>query len=124
MNPIQIEQIHHIQICIPTGEENKARQFYSHLLGLEEIEKPHALKANGGLWYKAGDIELHIGTETYSGNSKRHPAFVVENLDQIKSYLTQQNVSIKEETQIPGMKRFSFYDPFQNRIEFVELTTS
>ncbi|MCF6136915.1 VOC family protein [Pseudalkalibacillus berkeleyi] len=123
MKCLQIKRIHHIQICIPTGEENKARQFYSQILGLEEIEKPDALKANGGLWFTVADIELHIGTETHSGISKRHPAFEVENLDIIKKHFIEQNVSIKEETQIPGMKRFSFYDPFQNRIEFVELTS-
>jgi catechol 2,3-dioxygenase-like lactoylglutathione lyase family enzyme len=117
---IQIKRLDHVQICIPFGEEEKAREFYTHVLGLEEIEKPDALKANGGLWFKIADIQLHIGVEDVQGKSKRHPAFEVEGLEQIKEYLKGHRVTIKEETPVPGLKRFSFFDPFGNRIELME----
>jgi catechol 2,3-dioxygenase-like lactoylglutathione lyase family enzyme len=123
MTKIQFNRLHHVQICIPTGEEEKARSFYSDILNLEEIEKPQALKANGGLWYQIGDIELHIGTEPYIENSKRHPAFEISNLYDVKRYLESRQVKMKEEIQIHGMRRFSFYDPFNNRIELIELNT-
>ncbi|MGV3489119.1 MAG: hypothetical protein ACO1OC_11115 [Tuberibacillus sp.] len=61
-----IQGFDHVQICIPTGEEEKARQFYGDLLGLEEIEKPDSLKPNGGVWYQVGALQLHIGTEQMS----------------------------------------------------------
>jgi catechol 2,3-dioxygenase-like lactoylglutathione lyase family enzyme len=115
-----IKRLDHIQLCIPIGEEEKARAFYSGILGLTEIEKPEALKPNGGLWFEVADIQLHIGTENMEGASKRHPAFEVENLEQVKSYLIENNVRIKEDIQIPEIKRFSFFDPFGNRIEFLE----
>ncbi len=124
MMNIQFERLHHIQVCIPIGEEEKARHFYTNVLGLKEIEKPEALKVNGGLWYEVAGIELHIGTETHTEQSKRHPAFEITNLHQVKEYLLQQGVSIKEETQIPGMQRFSFFDPFNNRIELLETVSS
>ncbi|MDR6513849.1 hypothetical protein [Chryseobacterium camelliae] len=44
----------------------------------------------------------------------------MEHLDTIKKYLIGQNVKIKEEIQIPGQQRFSFIDPFDNRIELLE----
>jgi catechol 2,3-dioxygenase-like lactoylglutathione lyase family enzyme len=118
---IKFKRLHHVQICIPTGEEEKARRFYSEVLGMTEIEKPEALKRNGGLWFQVADIELHIGTEPYTEKSKRHPAFEVTELDNVKAHLEASGVSVKEETQIPGIKRFSFLDPFHNRIELLEM---
>ena len=118
---INIKKIDHVQICIPIGEENKARQFYTDLLGLVELEKPDSLKENGGLWYTIGDIELHIGTEEMSTyKSKRHPAFEVSNLETIRTYLEEKKIKTKDEKPIPNVNRFSFLDPFGNRIEFLE----
>ena len=118
---MQIKRLDHIQICIPMGAEEKARDFYASVLGLEEIEKPDALKPNGGLWFKVADIQLHIGVEEEQKKSKRHPAFEVGDLESIKLYLQSKGVKVKEETAIPGVNRFSFLDPFDNRIEFLEL---
>ena len=123
MKTISFKRLHHVQICIPIGEEDLARDFYSNLLGLQEIEKPDALKPNGGLWYELAGIQLHIGTEPFTHPGKRHPAFEVNHLEQVKQYLISKQVEIKEEIQIPGVNRFSFFDPFQNRIEFLELVT-
>jgi catechol 2,3-dioxygenase-like lactoylglutathione lyase family enzyme len=117
---IQIKKLNHIQICIPFGAEERAREFYAHVLGLEEIEKPDALKPNGGLWFQAADIQLHIGAEEAQGKSKRHPAFEVEDLERIKEYLKERGVRVQDEIPVPGLKRFSFFDPFDNRIEFME----
>lgn len=119
---IKINRIDHIQLAIPKESESIARKFYTGVLGLMEIEKPEPLKASGGVWYKAGDVELHLGVEDnfVPGKKKAHPAFVVEGLNRIKVQLIQNDIEIKEEIQIPGRKRFSFYDPFGNRIEFME----
>lgn len=117
---IRIKRLDHVQLCIPPGEEAKAREFYGGILGLEEIEKPDALKNRGGMWYKIADIQLHIGAEQAQSASKRHPAFEVEDLEGIRSYLHEHGVKIGEEIVIPGVERFSFFDPFGNRIEFAE----
>lgn len=119
---MRIKRLDHIQICVPVGAEDKARAFYGGVLGLEEIEKPDALKPNGGLWFRMADIQLHIGVEEEQNKSKRHPAFEVEDLESIKLYLQSKGVRIKEEIVIPGVNRFSFLDPFDNRIEFLEMT--
>src|SRR2546429_9310255 len=116
---IRIKRLDHVQICIPFGEEERAREFYTRVLGLEEIEKPDVLKPNGGLWFKVADIQLHIGVEEMQGKSKRHPAFEVEVLNEIREYLRVDHVQIRVEPRLPGMNRFSFFDPSLNRIEFL-----
>jgi catechol 2,3-dioxygenase-like lactoylglutathione lyase family enzyme len=119
---IEFKRLNHVQICIPTGKEDEARKFYGGVLGLEEIEKPGSLKPNGGLWYRVADIQLHIGVEKVKGRSKRHPAFEVERCDEVRRFLIEKGVKVKEETPVPGQKRFSFFDPFDNRIELLEKT--
>ena len=117
---IKFKRLDHIQICIPTGKENEAREFYTNIIGLEELPKPAELIPNGGLWYQVGDIQLHIGTEDEVNKSKRHPAFEVIDLALARQYLETHNVKIKEEIQVPGQNRFSFIDPFGNRIELLQ----
>ncbi len=117
---LNIQKIDHIQICIPPNCEDQARKFYLEILQFKEIEKPEELKKNGGFWLEIANIQLHIGIEVYSIKSKRHPAFEVIGLEEIKNYLIKHKVKIKEEIVIIGQERFSFFDPFDNRIEFLE----
>lgn len=117
---INFKRLDHIQICIPRGKEDEARMFYSNILGLNEIQKPDELLPNGGLWFEIDGIQLHIGVEDETGTSKRHPAFEIENLSDVKKYFSAIGVTINEEIRIPGMERFSFYDPFGNRIELLQ----
>ncbi len=119
-----IQAIDHVQVCIPIGEEDKARAFYTGILHLQEIEKPESLKKNGGLWYQVGTLQLHIGTERPTNEkSKRHVAFEVTDISKVRKYLERLNEHIKEDTPIPGVTRFSIFDPFNNRIELLEKTT-
>ena len=124
LHMIQLIRLNHIQICIPTGKETEARNFYANLIGLTEIPKPQDLIKNGGLWFQAADIQLHIGTENQINKSKRHPAFEVADINSARLHLKKHGVKIKEEIQVPGQIRFSFIDPFDNRIELLQLTTS
>ena len=120
---IKFERINHVQICIPIGKEEEARQFYTNTLGLIEIPKPAVLRANGGLWYQVADVQLHIGIESGTHRSKSHPAFEVGNLEEARNFLAEHGVTIREEIQIPGQARFSFLDPFNNRIELLQKAT-
>lgn len=115
-----VTRLDHIQLTAPIGAEETARHFYVGILGFREIEKPEALQPNGGLWLEVADIQLHIGVEDNQSPSKRHPAFEVENLAVAREHLLANKVRIKEDTPIPGINRFSFFDPFGNRIELLE----
>ncbi|MBD0724742.1 glyoxalase [Flavobacterium sp. L1I52] len=119
---IKFKKLDHVQVCIPIGEEERARNFYCNILGLQELERPKSIQNIAGFWLKIADISLHIGTENTEGISKRHPAFVVEDSILIKKYLIDKGVRIQEEQEIPGINRFSFYDPWNNRIELIEKT--
>ena len=119
---INFKRLDHVQICIPKGKENEARHFYTDIIGLTEIPKPEAVIPNGGLWYQVADIQLHIGTENEINKSKRHPAFEISDLEDARQYLIKYGVTLREEIQIAGQKRFSFIDPFGNRIELLQKT--
>jgi catechol 2,3-dioxygenase-like lactoylglutathione lyase family enzyme len=67
-------------------------------------------------------VQFHVGAEDAVAPSKRHPAFEVEGVDDIRAYLEGHGVRTKDEEPIPGQHRFSFFDPFGNRIEFLEKT--
>ncbi|HEX3560424.1 MAG TPA: VOC family protein [Pyrinomonadaceae bacterium] len=119
---INIKRLDHVQVCIPRGMEAQAREFYGGLLGLEEIEKPEVLRANGGMWYKVAEVQLHVGVEEVVAPSKRHPAFEVEQVEEVRTYLEDNGVRTRNEPALPGVRRFSFFDPFGNRIELLEKT--
>jgi catechol 2,3-dioxygenase-like lactoylglutathione lyase family enzyme len=119
---ITFRRLDHVQVCIPRGAEMRAREFYGGLLGLEEVEKPEAVRGNGGMWYNVADVQLHVGVEDAVAPSKRHPAFEVENVEGVRAFLEEKGVRTKDEEEIPGLSRFSFYDPFGNRIELLEKT--
>ncbi len=46
----------------------------------------------------------------------------MEDVGAVKLYLEEQGVPTREEVAVPGVERFSFFDPFGNRIEFLEKT--
>lgn len=119
---INIKRLNHVQLCVPPEAEPQAREFYGTLLGLREIEKPAPLRASGGLWFEVADIQLHIGVERDQSKSKRHPAFEVEDIRAVRSYLEANGVRTKDEISLAGIERFSFFDPFDNRIELLEKT--
>lgn len=118
-----IMRLHHANISIPSGKEEEARTFYVGLLGLEEIEKPEALKPNGGFWLRLDNLDVHIGTQDgIERNSlKMHLAYQLDNLSAWRKKLEEAGIPIKENTAIPEFDRFEIRDPFGNRIEFVQV---
>ena len=121
-----LRDIDHIQIAIPKGRERDARRFYGDLLGLEEIEKPEQLKSRGGLWYRLGGRQIHLGVEeNFRPAKKAHPAFVVDDYSALKEKLKAAGYPQIEDDPLEGYERCFSNDPFGNRLEFLrKLTTS
>jgi catechol 2,3-dioxygenase-like lactoylglutathione lyase family enzyme len=119
-NVINFKRIDHVQICIPKGAEDEAREFYAGVIGLKEIRKPASLVANGGLWYQIADVELHLGVEAEVVKTRRHPAFEISDVAAARKLL-ENKVQIVEEPNIPGRVRFAFIDPFGNKIELLQM---
>jgi catechol 2,3-dioxygenase-like lactoylglutathione lyase family enzyme len=68
----------HVQVAAPRGCEAEARRFYGNLLGLVEVEKPESLRGRGGVWFRCGEQQLHVGVEHgFAPARKAHPAIRV-----------------------------------------------
>jgi catechol 2,3-dioxygenase-like lactoylglutathione lyase family enzyme len=121
-----IKALHHVQISIPKGAEEAGRAFYCGVLGLQEIEKPEALKPRGGFWLQVGDRQAHVGTEDGVDRhaTKAHIAYEVDDIDAWRAKLKEQGITIVEAVPIPGHKRFEFRDPFGNRVELTQIILS
>jgi catechol 2,3-dioxygenase-like lactoylglutathione lyase family enzyme len=117
-----IQGVDHVQITIPPGTEERAREFYCSLLEIKEIEKPDNLKPRGGFWLQAGSEQVHVGTEegVDRHRTKAHVAYRVSDLDSWRKKLLARNIEILEGLPIPGADRFEFRDPFGNRVEFIQ----
>jgi catechol 2,3-dioxygenase-like lactoylglutathione lyase family enzyme len=114
--------IHHVQLSAPVGSEPLARSFWSELLGFAEVEKPPALAARGGCWFRANGIEVHIGIEEAFMPARRaHPGFKVDGIDEWAARLEGGGHEVEWDDNFPGIRRFYTADPFGNRLEFLEV---
>lgn len=118
---IEFERLDHVMLCIPEGTEEQARDFYGKVLGLQELTDLGYPLPKRAIWFQVGDVQLHIRAEGEQQLSERHPAFQVKNLAEAEKVLTAQGVTVKHESIIPDRIRFSFRDPFGNRIELIEM---
>ncbi len=118
---VQLVGLDHIQLAIPPGGEDQARQFYQGLLGLREINKPEPLVARGGCWFEGTGIALHLGVEPgFRPSKKAHPCFRVADLDACRQTLEAAGVATRLDISVPSAHRFYATDPFGNRLEFLQ----
>lgn len=112
--------IAHVQLAMPSGEEERAREFYSGLLGMKEIPKPAELARRGGCWFESGTVQIHLGVEAnFRPAKKAHPALRCADYAAMLTHLQTAGVSVEEPNDSPGVRRCHIYDPFGNRIELV-----
>src|SRR5512138_1332091 len=111
----------HVQLAAPPDCEDAARVFFGSLLGLPELEKPESLRARGGVWFALRDgRQLHVGvTDPFAPATKAHPAFAVEGYDAFRQRLIDAGLAVRDDEEIPGVRRFYADDPWGNRLEFV-----
>jgi catechol 2,3-dioxygenase-like lactoylglutathione lyase family enzyme len=112
--------IHHVQVACPRGGEPACRAFYVGLLGLAEVEKPPALRARGGCWFRGNGIELHLGVEEpFAPALKAHPGLLWPDLDALAARLEAAGHPCAWSDELPGYRRFHTADPHGNRLEFL-----
>lgn len=113
-------QIHHVQIAIPAGGEEAARGFYGGLLGLVEITKPESLVGRGGVWFRTGNLDLHIGVDPdFVPAKKAHIAYLVDDLAVVQAAVINAGYPIVTDVPLPGFDRFHTEDSFGNRVEIL-----
>ena len=113
--------IDHVQVAAPPGSESEARAFYGDWLGMPELPKPEALRGRGGVWFRCGAQQLHVGIENgaFVAARKAHPAFLVQGLDRLVA-----EREVEWDDAIPGVRRCYVSDPFGNRIELIDAAIS
>ena len=117
-----IRGIDHVQVVAPPGAEHAARRFYGSLLGLEERPKPPGVAGTGGVWFRCGVQELHVGVaDPHTPAVRAHPALAVEpgELTALAARLERAGLAVEWDARIAGVSRFFVSDPFGNRIELL-----
>ncbi|ANE47699.1 glyoxalase [Paenibacillus swuensis] len=120
---IHFEKIHHVSLAVRDLE--KARVFYSELLGLREIQRP-AFNSRG-IWYAIGNQQLHL-LEHANGETLRfgaidtvdgHCAFWVSSYKDTVAWLEQAGIPFEARPQsIAGFTQIYVLDPDHNILEF------
>ncbi|HLU83212.1 MAG TPA: VOC family protein [Trueperaceae bacterium] len=114
-------KIDHVQLAMPKGQEDVARTFYRDVLELTEIPKPAPLAVDGGAWFSADDVELHLGAEDgFRPARKAHPAIRVADLDALAARCQAAGHGVEFDDRYPGVRRCYVHDPFGNRIELMQ----
>ncbi len=120
MGNMRISHIDHVQLAMPKGKEAEAAAFYVDALGLEAVEKPEAMKANGGVWFGNESVNIHLGVEAdFRAAKKAHPALRVDDLEALATRLKATGFAVIWDDRLPNTRRFYSDDPFGNRIEFM-----
>jgi catechol 2,3-dioxygenase-like lactoylglutathione lyase family enzyme len=118
-----IEGLDHVQVAAPDGCETDAQRFYGELLGLVEIDKPASLAERGGVWFRCGSQQLHVGVDhPFEPARKAHPALRVRGHDRLRGLagnLQRASVEVRWDDSIPGQDRFYVSDPWGNRLEIL-----
>ena len=116
-----IVALDHVQVAAPAACEEAARRFYGTLLGLDEVAKPEGVAATGGVWFRCGKQELHIGVDpAFRPARKAHPALLAADddaLDALARGLTEAGVEVQWDERIESVRRFYAFDPWGNRLE-------
>ncbi len=113
----------HVQLAAPVGCEKQARVFYGEVLGLHEIQKPAPLRDRGGVWFRCGEQQLHVGIEQdFAPARKAHPALRVApgSIEASAERLRRSGAEVDWEESLHPLKRFYTHDPWGNRIEILE----
>lgn len=115
------ERLHHVLLAIPAGSEGECRRYWGEIFGMTELEKPIALAARGGCWFRGGGLEVHLGVEKeFAPARKAHPGIIVNNLAGFASRLEANDIEVTWDDDFPGFHRFYADDPFGNRLEFLQ----
>lgn len=113
-----ITDLHHVQIAMPAGAEDRMRAFYGGVLGLAERAKPPALAARGGVWFAVGERELHCGVEPeFRPARKAHPCLLVTDIDAAAVAVAAAGGEVRWRDEVPEVRRFHTDDPVGNRLE-------
>jgi hypothetical protein len=89
---------------------------------LEEVPVPQSIQHLDLVWFRLGNMELHLfAEEPINDPSGRHYCFVVEDIKVTWDKLIEAGYAPWDTIAIPGRPRFFCRDPFNNTIEFMTI---
>jgi catechol 2,3-dioxygenase-like lactoylglutathione lyase family enzyme len=113
--------IDHVQLAMPAGREEAAREFYCRLLGIPEVPKPPELAKRGGAWFEKGEVRIHLGVDPdFRPARKAHPGLRVRGLSVLVAALRDAGYKVSQDEALAGVRRVFVADPFGNRLELIE----
>ena len=121
--PIEITELSHVNVTVPSSLEEAAKHFYGTIMGLQEVPKPAESKGRGGAWYQLGAVQLHLSREDALEDkpSVRHVCYLVRDLAHAEQHFRKAGVEvIPDDLPVPGCPRFYVHDPGGNRIEIAQ----
>lgn len=122
---MSIFRLQHTTIPMPQGGNDEARRFYGGVLGLSEKPVPPSLNADRIVWFSVSEDgdELHVLADegVDPAKSGQHLCLVVSELESVRQTLIDDGIEIGEEPPIHNRPRFSFRDPFGNKVEVTEI---
>lgn len=119
--PFKFNGFDHFQLTAPLGTEKETRYFFTEVLGCPEVEKPDSLSHFDSLWFDMGKHIMHIGLdEDHHAEKRGHPAFDIENIQDLMDRLNEHGIAYEEDSNMPGARRFYTYSFFGHRMEFLE----
>ncbi len=93
---------------------------------MTEVEKPEALRARGGAWFRSDDgAEIHVGVEDpFVPARKAHPALLLAGVAELEAAGERLaglgfEVDWSERETFPGHVRFHTFDAHGNRVELL-----
>ena len=113
--------IDHVQLAMPAGQEERAREFYRDVLGLPETPKPADMASRGGCWFESDLVKVHLGVDkNFRPATKAHPGLLVDDVRRIAARCIERGYDTVADTAIEGYDRIFVNDPFGNRIELLQ----
>lgn len=118
---MRLTGIDHVQLGMPVGQEERAREFYGGVLDLKEVAKPVGLAGRGGVWFVGAGVNVHLGVEDPFCPSKRaHTAFLVTDLAGFASCFKAGSIAFEMSVDHRDRPRLYVNDPFGNRLELIK----
>jgi catechol 2,3-dioxygenase-like lactoylglutathione lyase family enzyme len=119
-----VTRLQHTSVPIPADGARLARAFYGEALGMPEKTPPSSL--SNVVWFAAGpdghEVHCFVETDFEPHANQQHLCLQVNDIEALRTHLTQKNVPMEDTIAITNRPRFFVRDPFENLIELTQIT--
>jgi succinylglutamic semialdehyde dehydrogenase len=113
--------VQHVTLWV--SDVQRARAFYSGILGLTEVPRPSWFDFKG-TWYAVGQQQIHIThADPLPPRTREHFCLQVADLSAARDYLESCGVPCSADRDYTGTRRFIIFDPDDHYIEISQIDT-